>query len=171
MITAEYCLTFARYNAWQNKQLKAAFHALGEAELRRDRNGFFGSILETANHILWGDQLWLSRIAGMPPPSVGMADSARMTETLSDWDIARFQTDGALLEWAKGLRSIDLAGPLEWTSGSTGEVRAMPKAQCAAHMFNHQTHHRGQIHAMLTAAGRDAPVTDMIFMPSEGPWL
>ena len=171
MITPEYCLTMARYNAWQNKQLKAAFEALGDKELAKNRKAFFGSILGTANHLLWGDRLWLSRFAGTPAPDGAIADSEAMTESGAAWAVERFRTDGALLHWAERLRAVDLSGPLRWHSGALGREVSKPLSLCAVHLFNHQTHHRGQIHAMLTAAGARAPVSDLVFMPDEGPWL
>ena len=120
MISPRYCLTMARYNAWQNRQLKAAFEALAPEDLTRDRGAFFGSILATANHLLWADRIWLARFTG------GRAPDGRIAESV-------------------GL--------------------------CVTHMFNHQTHHRGQIHAMLTQAGAAAPVSDLFILPDEGPWL
>jgi len=170
-ITSDYCLTLARYNAWQNKQLRAAFETVDRAALTQDRGAFFGSILATANHLLWGDQVWLGRFTGRPGPGGGIADSTALCATREDWDIARFQTDGDILFWAEAVRAVDLAGPLRWYSGAVGREVERPMATCVVHMFNHQTHHRGQIHAMLTAAGAKAPVSDLVFMPEEGPWL
>lgn len=171
MITVDYCVTMARYNAWQNRQLKLAFARLDETALHAERGAFFGSIFGTANHLLWGDTRWLSLLTGSPGPELPGSDSVRMTRTLGDWEIARFRTDAALLDWANRLRSVDLTGPLSWHSGILGREVSKPRGLCIAHMFNQQTHHRGQIHAMLTAAGVEAPVTDVIFMPDDGPWL
>ncbi|WGW03178.1 DinB family protein [Tropicibacter oceani] len=171
MITPEYCLTMARYNAWQNKQLKAAFQALGDKELGKDRKAFFGSILATANHVLWGDRLWLSRFTGVPAPAGAIAESTGLTDSGAQWAVERFRTDGALIQWAERLRAVELSGPLSWHSVILGREISKPKALCVLHLFNHQTHHRGQIHAMLTAAGAEAPVSDLAFMPEEGPWL
>lgn len=171
MVTPDYCLTMARYNAWQNKQLIAAIEPLDAEELERDRGAFFGSILATANHLLWGDRTWLSRFTGKPAPQGGIGESTRLTSNRQDWEILRFHTDGEILIWAERLRAMDLAGGLSWHSGSLGRQVQKPLGLCIAHMFNHQTHHRGQIHAMLTAAASDAPVSDLAFMPEEGPWL
>ena len=171
MISTQYCLTMARYNAWQNKQLKACFEKMDKAELEQDRGGFFGSILATANHLLWGDMIWMSRLANLPRPEGGISESTAMTKSREDWEIARFRLDGDMLLWAERLRAIDLAGDLRWYSGAVGADMVKPVSLCVAHMFNHQTHHRGQIHAMLTAAGATAPVTDLFIMPEDGPWL
>ncbi|MBS0123064.1 DinB family protein [Thetidibacter halocola] len=171
MITPRYCVTMARYNAWQNRQVKAAFEALSPEDLTRDRGAFFGSILATANHLLWGDRIWLSRFTGGEPPVGSIAESVGLTTSREDWALERFRVDSALLRWADGLKQVDLAGPLRWQSGVTGREMVKPVGLCVTHMFNHQTHHRGQIHAMLTAAGAEAPVSDLFVLPDEGPWL
>jgi uncharacterized damage-inducible protein DinB len=171
MITPDYCLVMARYNAWQNKQLKAIFATLDPAALTQDRGAFFGSILGTANHVVWGDQIWMSRFAGTQAPQGDIQQSVSLTLSREDWSIARFHTDGDILFWAEQLRAVDLAGDLSWYSGALGAEVEKPLQQCVVHMFNHQTHHRGQIHAMLTAIGATAPVSDLAFMPQEGSWL
>lgn len=171
IVTPDYCVTMARYNAWQNRQVIAAFAGLDEAALRADRGAFFGSLMATANHLLWGDRMWLSRFTGRPGPAVPGSQSTGFSETPADWEIARYHTDGEILLWAERLRAVDLAGDLTWYSGLTQAEVAKPISLCIVHMFNHQTHHRGQIHAMLTAAGAKGAVSDLAFMPETGPWL
>ena len=171
MIDASFTVQMARYNAWQNRQLKAIFKERGEAWLRETGQGFFGSIFATANHLLWADMIWMARFTQSPAPKGGIAESIAFTDTLPDWDIARFRMDARILDWAENLRSTELFGDLAWYSGAQGREVSRPRALCVAHMFNHQTHHRGQIHAMLTAAGATAPVSDLAFMPEDGPVL
>jgi uncharacterized damage-inducible protein DinB len=79
--------------------------------------------------------------------------------------------DARILRWAEGLNAVDLKGDLRWYSGALGCDMVKSIDLCITHFFNHQTHHRGQIHAMLTAAGATAPVTDLFIMPEDGPWL
>lgn len=168
MITPEYCVTMARYNAWQNNQIKAAFQKLDDAALKKDRKAFFGSLLKTANHLVWGDMLWMSRFDGGVKPDPAVAPGGlEMFDTREDWEIARFQTDARILQWAEGVKAVDLSGALTWYSGLSQKELSEPKGLCVMHMFNHQTHHRGQIHAMLTAAGLDAPVSDIPWMPQD----
>lgn len=167
----EYCVTMARYNAWQNKQLRAAFETVSEAELRKERKAFFGSLMKTANHLLWGDTIWMSRFDGGPGPSVGPEKHAEFTPTPAVWAGERFKMDARILKWADRLRAVDLKGDLKWYSGTLKQEVSKPLDLCIAGFFNHQTHHRGQIHAMLTAAGATAPVTDLFIMPEDGPWL
>jgi uncharacterized damage-inducible protein DinB len=171
MISPDYCLAMARYNAWQNKQLKAAFATLDAAALTQDRGAFFGSLLGTANHVLWGDRTWMSRFAATIALEDGIKDGTGLTPSREAWAIARFHTDGEILLWAERLRAVDLAGDLTWYSGMLGREVRKPLQLCVTHMFNHQTHHRGQIHAMLTAAGAAGPVSDLAFMPQDEPWL
>ncbi|WP_418591921.1 DinB family protein [Ponticoccus sp. (in: a-proteobacteria)] len=171
IVTPEYCVTMARYNAWQNRQVIAAFAGLDEEALRAERGAFFGSLLATANHLLWGDRMWLSRLTGTKGPTVPGSESTSFCATPADWEMARYRTDAEILLWAERLRAVDLAGELTWYSGLTRATLAKPVTLCIVHMFNHQTHHRGQIHAMLTAAGAKGAVTDLAFMPDGGPWL
>ncbi len=171
MLSPDYVLSMARYNAWQNRQMKAALEALPEAELRRDRGAFFGSVFATVNHLLWADAMWMSRVSNWPKPAIGIDGSTGLTPTLAAWGAERFRADGRILLWAERLGALDLTGDLRWYSGATGREQVKPLGQCLAHMFNHQTHHRGQVHAMVTAAGGGGWVSDLAFMPGEGPWL
>ncbi|MBB94675.1 MAG: damage-inducible protein DinB [Rhodobacteraceae bacterium] len=165
MIDPDYCRRMVRYNSWQNRQLGACLAELPAAELTRDRGAFFGSILATLNHILWGDRMWMSRFAGWDKPAVGIPESTSFCPTLAVWQAERYRTDGQLGLWAARVRAVDLAGDLVWYSGALGADVRKPMAVCVTHMFNHQTHHRGQVHAMITAAGAKAPVSDLAFMP------
>ncbi|MCR8550268.1 DinB family protein [Salipiger sp. P9] len=171
MLSPDYVLTMARYNAWQNRQMKEALEALPEAELRAERGAFFGSIFATVNHLLWGDRIWMARFAGWEAPEGGIPQSVEMVPTLSVWSAERFRVDSRMILWAEELKAVDLRGDLRWFSGATGREQVKPLGLCIAHMFNHQTHHRGQIHAMVTAAGGKGWVSDLAFMPEEGPWL
>lgn len=165
MIGSDYYRMMARYNGWQNRQLFDLLRDLPPDELTRDRKAFFGSILGTLSHLLWGDHMWMSRFDGGSAPDGGIADSTQLVLTLGTWDAERFRMDGRIRLWAASLANIDLQGNLTWFSGAAGREVSRPMAQCVVHMFNHQTHHRGQVHAMMTAAGVSAPVSDLVFMP------
>lgn len=168
MITSDYVREMARYNRWQNSQLVPFLQALDEAALRQDRGAFFRSIFATLNHLLWGDTIWMSRFDGAcPPPKVPAAEHASITASLDEWYDERARMDQVISDWAAGLGDADLQGPLTWYSGLTKREQTRPLALCVTHFFNHQTHHRGQVHAMLTAAGQKAPVTDLPFMPED----
>jgi len=165
MISPAYCRTMAGYSRWQNDQLAAAFAALDPAALLADRGAFFGSILGTANHVLWADQLWLARLTGTGAPALSLSQSPGLTDSGSAWQAARRQCDDAMSAWARDLDEAALAGDLSWHSDLLGAPMSRPLALCAMHLFTHGTHHRGQIHAMLTAAGADAPTTGLLFAP------
>ena len=171
ILAPEHVLNMARYNGWQNRQIKAALKGLPEEALRAERGAFFGSILGTLNHLLWGDWLWMSRFDGGDGPEGGIPGSTELMPSLSEWAIARFRMDARILKWAETRKAVDLTGDLKWWSGVSGCEMARPLALCVVHMFNHQTHHRGQVHAMATAAGAQGWTSDLAFMPEDGPWL
>lgn len=166
-IGRQYCEMMARYNTWQNRQVFDLLRDVDPAELTRDRGAFFGSILATLSHLLWGDHIWMSRFDGGSAPDVGGEQSTVYVPTLGAWEAERFRMDGRIRLWAEALDNVDLQGDLVWYSGLSGRELSKPLAQCVVGMFNHQTHHRGQVHAMMTAAGLTAPVSDLIFMPEE----
>lgn len=171
VISPEYCVTMARYNRWQNRSLLAAAETLDMAARRKDRGAFWGSVAGTLSHLLWGDLVWMSRFDGGPRPDVPLADSAGMWDNWADWRRERQATDGRILDWARRLTDADLTGDLYWYSGALGRAVSRPKALCVAHFFNHQTHHRGQVHAMLTAAGARTEATDLFVMPDDADWM
>jgi uncharacterized damage-inducible protein DinB len=171
MITPQYAMTMAMYNRWQNRSLYGAAATLSDAERRRERGAFFGSIHKTLSHLLWGDDTWLSRLGGFPPPTITTV--AESTGYCSDWkalQVAREHTDQTIIDWTSRITMTDLEGDFSWIpspSGSGAAPRPLTKPRwlVVTHMFNHQTHHRGQVHAMLTAAGAKPDVTDIQFMP------
>lgn len=165
MISVEYCRMMARYNAWQNRGLMDVFKALPEAELRKNRKAFFGSIFQTANHLLWGDQLWMSRFDGGPVPHGGIPESINLHDEVGLYLGDRLRTDERIMRWAARLSQLDLVGPMSWHSAALERNVTKPTAMCVVHFFNHQTHHRGQIHAMLTAAGHRPQDTDLFILP------
>ena len=166
MITPAYARTMASYNRWQNESLYAAASTLTDAQRKEKRGAFFGSIHGTLNHLLWGDQSWMSRFAGTPvpkPPSI-----AASVEMHPDWaDLARERQafDQVIIGWAERLDPAWLEGDLTWFSGSLGRDVTKPKRLLVTHFFNHQTHHRGQVHCMLTQCGAKPGVTDLSFQP------
>lgn len=161
----------ARYNRWQNRCLLQAAETLSPAGRLQERGAFWGSIAGTLSHLLWGDLVWMSRFDGGRRPDVLLADSATLYENWDDWRRERQACDARILDWAGRLTPGDLEGELYWHSGALGRAVSRPMALCAAHFFNHQTHHRGQVHAMLTAAGAPVSATDLFAMPDEADWM
>ena len=171
MITPAYCVLLARYNRWQNRCVIEAAETLDAAALAQPRGAFWGSIEGTLSHLLWGDLIWMARFDGGPRPDVPMADSAVMFADWPHWRRERLATDARIVDWATGLTEARLACDLHWFSSALGRAVSKPKALCVAHFFNHQTHHRGQVHAMLTAAGARTADTDLFVMPDEADWM
>ncbi|MEQ6203322.1 DinB family protein [Sulfitobacter sp. HNIBRBA2951] len=168
MIQKDYLLLLARHNAWQNSQLKRKVQAMSAAELSEERGAFFGSIMGTLNHILWADTLWMSRFCSdVPQPDTTLEDSPRFTETAGVWDAERFRMDGRIRIWAQTISNMDLRESLSWYSVAAEQHFTKPVGLCVTHMFNHQTHHRGQISQMLSAAGIAPPVSDLVLMPED----
>ncbi|MCF2904162.1 DinB family protein [Octadecabacter sp. CECT 8868] len=137
--------------------------ALTEDELREDRGAFFGSILATLDHILWADRLWVNRV----DPKIRVPDSPdEDTDRLSaDWSRERAAFDQQLIDWTETLSNADMQGEVVWDSKIFAKTFRNPRGLAIMHMFNHQTHHRGQVHAMLTGMGRATMDTDIVFMP------
>lgn len=168
MISPAYLRTMAQYNRWQNNQIWDFVQPMNQDALTLDRGAFFGSILGTLNHILFGDTMWLFRLGAIvEKPNYGITDSTDITATIAEWRAARIDMDTRIEDWSQTMDETALAQNLTWHSGATGLDYTHPVAICVTHLFNHQTHHRGQIHAMLTAAGSKAPVSDLPFMPQD----
>lgn len=165
MIDPQFCRIMARYNMWQNSNLTEAAGTLDEEALKQDLGAFFGSIHGTLNHVLWGDTMWMSRFDGWTPPEISNAESPALTGSWESYLSARAIADTRILDWALRLNVGDLGGQLTWYSGSRKAEMTKPLWLCIQHVFNHQTHHRGQVHAMLTAAGVRPGVTDLAMMP------
>ena len=165
MIDRAYVQRMARYNRWQNENLYGVADRLPAAERQRERAAFFGSIEKTLSHLLWGDQTWMSRLAGLPIPPVGIPGSV---SHYGDWDnlkVQRSRFDGTIIDWADTVDESWLAGEQTYFSGAVNRELTKPRWVLVTHMFNHQTHHRGQVHCMLTQAGGRPSDTDLPFMP------
>jgi uncharacterized damage-inducible protein DinB len=175
----------ARYNAWFNERLYDACEQLSDAERKRDRGAFFGSIHNTLNHLLWADQLWLGRFAAQPgcdPAGVlrpGLlalpAGVAGVHETVlhAGWQplrTQRRQLDGAVEAWLAAMPADYPARTMRY-GNTKGVQREHPAWMALTHLFNHQTHHRGQVTTLLMQAGVDPGLTDLIAlaMPPAAP--
>jgi uncharacterized damage-inducible protein DinB len=165
MIDAAYVQRMARYNRWQNESLYGAADTVSDAERRRARGAFFGSIHATLNHLLWGDRIWMSRLAGTAKPEGGIPQSVSLYEDWNDLKRERAAFDAVIVDWADRLEDTSLEGDLAYFSGAIKADLRKPKWLLVTHMFNHQTHHRGQVHCMLTQAGSKPGDTDLPLLP------
>lgn len=151
---------FALYNRWANQRLYQAAAGLSESQRQEDRGAFFGSVVGTLNHILVGDRAWLARLTGEGPRPT------RLDEILfADLDAlgrARDAEDARLIAYVDGLTADALHTIIAYRS-MLGDPFEQPVERILAHMFNHQTHHRGQVHALLTQFGLEAPALDLIY--------
>ena len=162
MITLHYARTMARYNRWQNRSLVGAADGLSDTERWRDGGAFFGSIAGTLNHILWDDRVWLARLNEDAETAGRIGKAHPYTDTPRDWAVYvrdRAALDDEIVALADGLTQEDLARPVRWTRGT--EAVETSFGFNFAHMVNHQTHHRGQVHALLTRAGAAPAPTDL----------
>lgn len=166
MIDTDYVRTMAEYGAWQNRSLLEAADTLDAAERDRSRGAFFGSIAGTLNHLLWGDRIWLHRFAETAAPRVAsIPESIAETISWSEYREQRTAMDAAILSWASTLEPAWLDGELSWFSGAANRQITKSRSLLVVHFFNHGIHHRGQVHAMLTAAGASPDDTDLPVMP------
>jgi uncharacterized damage-inducible protein DinB len=165
MIDRGFVQHMARYNRWQNESLYGVADKLSPAERQRERGAFFGSIHKTLSHLLWGDQMWMWRLAGVPRPAGGIPESATL---YSDWDrlkAERIAFDGEIVAWSDRIDDAWLNADMTYYSlAANGDV-SQPHWVLVNHLFNHQTHHRGQVHCMLTQAGGRPSDTDLPLMP------
>jgi len=166
MINAELARTLARYDRWQNQSLIEAAEKMTDAERWQNRGAFFGSIAETFNHILWDHRVWLARQVGDTAAANEVGKRHPYTDAPKDWSAykrLRAALDSEIRTWCDHLDDDDLTRKVAWTRGDK-RVQTYFWFNLL-HMFNHATHHRGQVHAMLTGAGIDPGSTDLPMLP------
>jgi uncharacterized damage-inducible protein DinB len=157
--------TLARYHAWATRRLVQAVAALPDDAYRRDIGLFFRSVHGTLNHLVVGERdLWWRRFAHADSPRVALdaevePDRRRLAHALQE-------TADAWAAWLAGLEPARLVGTLDYTT-TRGEAVSLPFAATLAHVFNHATHHRGQVSAALTQLGQPGPVLDLVFLLQE----
>ncbi len=160
-------LMFAGYNAWCNARLYAAAATVSDADYRADRGAFFKSLHGTLNHLLVGDRIWMQRFTrqGDIPPSL----DAILYEDFAELRAARVIEDARISGYIASLKEDDLEKPFRYRTFVRPQEIEQPLAPALDHFFNHQTHHRGQAHALLSAIiGNDAtPSFDLIIYQRE----
>jgi uncharacterized damage-inducible protein DinB len=151
----------AHYNAWANRRLYDAAAALPEAQYREDRGVFFKSVHGTLNHLLVTDRIWMRRFTGAGDAPDRL--DAILFDALDQLRLAREAEDARIVAYMDGLDSAALAGTIRYQRVSTPEPMEQALSPALAHFFNHQTHHRGQVHGVLTALAGRAPELDLLF--------
>ena len=165
-MTPDYCQALARYNRWMNEKTYAVASKLSDDERKRDRGAFFKSIHATFNHILLADRVWMGRFTGakleegwIGPGGIRSLDQ----ELYSDFEELRSERakmDAEIERWVMAFTTDRLTAPLRFVRKDV--TSEYPLWWAVAHVFNHQTHHRGQITTLLKQAGHDPGVTDLI---------
>lgn len=150
----------AAYNAWCNERIYEAVAQLPEADYHADRGAFFKSVSGTLNHLLATDRIWLKRLTG-EGEAPGRLD-AILFERFPDLRAARRYEDKRIIAYVESLSEADLAGRIRYRSITNPTEIEQPLGPTLAHVFNHQTHHRGQVHCLLTGFGLEAPVLDLV---------
>ncbi len=148
----------ARYNRLANERLYGACAGLSEAELKRPRAAFFTSIHGTLNHILLGDRIWLARFEGDEVPSTGL--DAILYEDFGELHAAREAEDARIEGFAAALTAEFLGGGIRYVNNA-GVASHDPVELLLPHLFNHQTHHRGQVTDLLMQTESKPPVLDL----------
>jgi len=152
---------FAGYNAWANRRLYDAAALLSDADYRADKGAFFKSMHGTLNHLLVTDRIWMKRFTdeGEAPDRL----DAILHDRLADLDKARTAEDHRITSYVNGLDDERLRGVIRYRRVSTPEEFVQPLMPALDHWLNHQTHHRGQAHMILTSLGKTAPELDLLY--------
>lgn len=150
----------ARYNAWANRRLYQSCSALGDDEIRLPRPSFFGSILATLNHGLVGDMLWMERFTDGEGCGIPSLDHI-LHEDFTALSAARAAFDDTIIVFFDGF-SGDPDAMFSYHT-IAGTPASTPLGLTMMHMFNHATHHRGQVHDMLSATTAPPPPLDLIY--------
>lgn len=152
---------FGRYNAWANGRLFAAADRLSAEQYRADRGAFFKSVHGTLNHLLVTDRIWMQRFTG-EGESPNRLDTI-LFETLEELRPARVAEDRRIIDFVDGLDDASLGSTIKYRRASSPQQIEQQLAPALAHWFNHQTHHRGQVHGLLTGLIGEAPELDLLF--------
>ncbi|KZL20719.1 DinB family protein [Pseudovibrio axinellae] len=163
----------AQYNTWVNARLYECAEQLDDKQLKEDRGAFFRSVLATFNHIMVADLAWLRRFAKQSSSSENLqgldqfpVPSALTSILFEEWDelkAARQKLDAIIEEFAGSITAAHTSNALSYTN-MKGIPAIKNVGDLLLHFFNHQTHHRGQITALLTQFGLETPDTDLLFL-------
>ena len=163
----EYAKTLAAYNRWMNDRIYAACARLSDEQRKRDVGAFFKSIHGTLNHILLGDRLWFGRFTGVP--FVVQSLNQELYADFAELRAQRSKTDEDIIAWVNSLSGSEFAGQMSYMSTVNPQLRTYPFWVAITQLFNHQTHHRGQVTTLLMQQGIDPGVTDLIWLPELQP--
>ena len=157
--------SFASYNRWANARLYDAAATLTAAQFHDNRGAFFGSLCGTLNHLLVTDRIWMNRFMGSGPTYDRL--NLVLHEELGALRIERDAEDERIVQWLDGLDEASINSIIRYRRVSSPDLFEQPLAPALAHFFNHQTHHRGQAHAILTGLTGTAPELDLLYFQRE----
>ena len=173
MLLKDHVYLMADYNQWMNQKVYEAAGTLPEQVLHENKGAFFGSIFATLNHIAVADTLWLQRFAPalqahqalrqitqLPSPE---ALDTVICDTFMELKIHRRLLDETLSELAESLCDEELSQAISYKN-TKGIESTKNLFSLLMHVFNHQTHHRGQVTALLSQSGVDVGITDLVFI-------
>jgi uncharacterized damage-inducible protein DinB len=163
----DYFAMLALYNRWANERLYEAVAGIGDADYRADRGAFFGSLRGTLNHLVVADRIWMRRFTRDGPVHAKLNEIA--CDDLPSLSAARRDEDERIISWVDTLTDSDIAGAFTYSSLTNPVEVTQPLGSALGHFFNHQTHHRGQAHGLLTAIGGRAfaPSLDLVLFQRE----
>lgn len=148
----------AEHNQWVNQRLYEVAATLSDDDYFADRGAFFGSVHKTLNHIVTTDLIWMHRIDGQGEAPKGGLDAV-LYDTFAATRDARVALDARTVASVEALDEAALREPIRFKSRAGDDV-AIPAYLMVANLFNHETHHRGQVHALLTGLGQEVPPLD-----------
>lgn len=173
MMLKEHVYLMADYNQWMNQKIYEVVGTLSPENLHEDKGAFFGSIFATLNHICVGDTLWLKRFSPVLQrfqsfkPIMDLATPEALDQfvanNFNDLKDRRQLLDEILLEVTSLLTDEQLLEPINYTN-SKGVAGSKTLFNLLMHLFNHQTHHRGQVTTLLSQSGLDVGITDLVFI-------
>jgi uncharacterized damage-inducible protein DinB len=155
----QHFMMFAGYNQWANSRIYDAVADLGEDEFGRNVGAFFGSMMGTLNHILTADRIWMRRFTGEGDAPARL--DTILHSALPGLRLAREAEDKRIIDWIGSLSEKALSGRFSYMTVSDMRTVSQRLAPALDHFFNHQTHHRGQAHAILTILGRPSVPLDL----------
>jgi uncharacterized damage-inducible protein DinB len=163
----DYFRMFAHYNRWANRRLFGAARSVDDAEYRKNRGAFFSSLHGTLNHLVVSDRIWMRRFTGTGPVQTKLDEI--LFDDIDSLETERGREDDRIVAYIESLSDADLAGTISFTTIVRPQQITQPLLPALAHFFNHQTHHRGQAHCLVTEiAGNDAmPSLDLIIFQRE----
>ena len=162
-----YFLMLAHYNQWANNKLFSTLIGLTEEQLNQDCKVYFKSLMQTANHVLVGDILWFERIKGVVASTYTLDEI--LYNQLAQLENARIEHDQSLINFIHEHDEVSFHQTIAYVR--RGQIYTEPLIEILAHLFNHQTHHRGQMHSMIFELTAKSLELDLIFFQREYAYL